>query len=438
MKKLLFLLLAITSYSGSVWAQSPGWAKRFGGQSITSGMATTVDDSGNVYTLGTLAGRYPTDFDPGIDTFYLEPDGISYVDIFISKLDSSGKFVWAKRIGSEKTDQPYSMVIDDSANIYITGYFSDTVDFDPGPGVFDLSSAGDDDVFIVKLNLSGELVWAKHLGSSFGGERAYGIALDDSANVHVTGTFGIGLDFDPGPGVFNISVKGLTDVFILKLTTGGNFVWAKAIGGSLGSASAFGITVSDSGNVYVTGYHNNYTIDMDPGSGVYNFTTRGSFILKLKGNGNFVWAKQVGGIGTFSHSVTDGGIVVDKAENVVATGYFVGTGDFDPDAGVYNMTSPGGLSVFILKLNGNGQFLWAGKIGGNQSGLAARGLDLDWAGNIYVSGGFSDTADFDPQPSVFNAIPSGESNAFLLKLNPSGSMTWMRKIGGEKQLLLTE
>jgi len=219
------------------------------------------------------------DFDPGSGTFNLTSAGEA--DIFISKLDSSGNFVWAKQLGGTSIDIGYSIAVDVSGNVYTTGFFYGTADFDPGPGTFNLTSAGYFNIFISKLDASGNFVWAKKLGGP-SNNRGNSIAVDASGNVYTTGYFRGTVDFDPGSGTFNLTSAGNSDIFISKLDASGNFAWAKKLGGT-SIDIGYSIAVDVSGNVYTTGSFEG-TADFDPGSGTFNLTSAGSadiFVHKM-------------------------------------------------------------------------------------------------------------------------------------------------------------
>jgi hypothetical protein len=321
------------------------WAKDMGGASIDFdyGKSIAVDASFNVYTTGGFQGT--VDFDPGPGTYNLISAGAG--DIFVSKLDSSGKFVWAKNMGGVGSANVFSIAVDASFNVYTTGSFQGTADFDPGAGTYNLISAGAGDIFVSKLDASGNFVWAKDMGGA-SSDQGNSLALDGSRNVYTTGYFNGTADFDPGAGTYNLTAAGQGDIFVSKLDSSGNFVWAKQMGGASDDGGNC-IGVDASGNVYTTGLFRG-TADFDPGAGTFNLISVGGsdiFISKLDSSGNFVWAKDMGG------ASDDWGmsIAVDDLRNVYTTGSFLGTANFDPGPGTFNLTSAGNYDIFVEKLS---------------------------------------------------------------------------------------
>ena len=314
---LLFFIAGQSLQTNIVIGQSANfeWARQMGGTSSDGGNDIAVDDLGNVYTTGSFWGT--ADFDPGPDVFNLTPAGNN--DAFISKLDNSGNFIWAKHFGGTSWDASYSIAIDTSGNVYTTGYFSDTADFDPGPDTFNLTSAGGYDIFITKFDNSGSFIWAKRIGGASWDNYGYSIAIDDFGNVYTTGTFWGTVDFDPEDGTFFLSAGGGRGVFISKLDTFGDFVWAKHLGG-IAWDEGFSITLDALGNVFTTGTFTAIA-DFDPGIDTFNLTSAGQqdiFISKLDPTGNFIWAKQFAGDSAdYSFS-----IALSPAGNVYTTGYF--------------------------------------------------------------------------------------------------------------------
>jgi hypothetical protein len=441
----------------SAYAQNLLWAKQQGGSSDDYCNAIAVDNAGNVYSTGSFSGT--ADFDSGPAVFNLTSAGLD--DIYISKLDASGNLLWAKSIGGVGSDLGFSIAITPTNELVLTGWFSSTADFDPGAATVNLTSAGQEDVFIAKFDVSGNYVWAKKIGST-NSDRGTSITTNSAGEIFLTGYFYFTVDFDPGSGVINIASAGFADVFILKLTASGNYVWVKKMGGSSNDIS-ISIAVDSLGNIFTTGgFYGPGACDFDPGAGVYSLTATNNesdiFISKLNASGNFVWAKQIGSTGVDSAA----SLVLDASGNVYVTGHFSSEMiDFDPGIGVYNLTTAGFYDVFTIKMDTTGNLLWAknfGDIGadfgqaiavdllGNvyttgetQGDIFLSKIDADgnfvWTrgmsgfsnyedgrsiqviGNtIYIAGRFASTVDFDPDSTVFNMTSAGQNDSFICKL----------------------
>jgi len=414
--KITFLLV-IVLLSCDVYGQNFGFAKKLGGPKDDMGYSIITDTDGNIYTTGSF--EETADFDPGNGIFNLNSFGWS--DIFISKLDSSGNFLWAKSIGSKKgNDRGCSIALDSKGNVYITGQFGDTMDFDPGSGTFYLPGYSES-LFILKLDSSGNFVWAKAV-VSIGYMDVKSMVIDKKGNIYTTGSFSHTVDFDPGPGVYNLGINtGYYYLYVLKLDSLGKFVWAK---GMIGDTWTGGnsIAVDNTGNVFILGLLTG-TADFDPGIGTYNLTAIGLMdlvIVKLDSSGNLVWAESTGGTTWVSGSA----IVIDSKGNFNITGYFYGTVDFDPGNGVCNLVAAGNngsRDMFVLKLNIYGQFLWVKGIGsdGYEYGTS---LVLDSFGNIYCTGNFQRKVDFDPSAGVYNLTSTSNGmDVYILKLDPCGN-----------------
>lgn len=419
--KILTFLFFLLSFLSLLKAQPEyNWAKATGSSGLDIGQSITIDSFGNVYTVGYFSGT--ADFDPGPAVFNLSSAGNT--DIYIKKSDSSGNFLWAKRMGGSGADYGISGVIDSAGNIYTTGWFQATADFDPSAGTYNLSPGGTGDVFVSKLNSNGDFVWAKKIGGSATGlpDRGQDIALGASGNLYLTGMFIGTADFDPGPGVFNITTIGNADIFVTKLDTNGNFVWAKNMGGTSFN-SGHSIALDAQENVYTTGNYGG-TVDLDPGIGVTNFSTNSSesvFISKLDSNGNFIWGKAMNGNGSGES------IKVGANRNLYFMGTFSGTYDFNPGPGTHNLT--GSQAVFVVKLDANGDFVWAKTVGG-ASQDAGNAMTIDPIGNVYTTGFFRMTADFDPGSGIANLSSIANRDIFINKLDSSGNFVWAGKMGG--------
>ncbi len=422
-KALIILSYGLLIFSeGFGQALTWGWAKSIGAMSFDLGTSIALDASGNEYTAGYFMDT--VDFDPGPNVFNLI--SIGNPDIFVAKFDGSGNFIWAKAMGGTYIGDNLLMVLDASANIYLTGSFDGTEDFNPGSSVYNLTSAGGSDIFILKLNSSGNFIWAKSIGGT-GSDGGTSIAIN-SSNIFITGDFNDTVDFDSGIGISNLTSAGDFDIFVCKLDLSGNFIWAKSMGGAF---TDYGISIAleSSGNIYIAGDFQG-TSDFDPDTTtVFGLTSSGSydfFISKLNSSGNFLWTKQIGGLNADVVSA----IAVDASGNVHATGSFNGTVDFDPNSGVFNLTSIAASDdIFISKLSSSGNFLWGRSIGSSDND-AGTCIIVDAGGKVYTGGFFSGTADFDPGGGISNLTSAGNWDFFISKLNSSGNYYWAKATGG--------
>lgn len=412
---------ALTSAAQAAYAHDLAFPAATDGTGNAGGNAIALDSLGNLYITGRLSGT--VDFDPGSGTTNLTSAGND--DIFVQKLDSVGNLVWARSIGGTSADLGQGISVDASGNVYITGYFQGAVDFDPGSGFLSLGSAGSLDAFVLKLNSSGDLVWAMRVGGT-GADYGFAVAVDGSGNVYATGYFESTADFDPSGGTTNLTSAGSVDAFVLKLDSSGGFVWADRFGAGADD-SGKSIAVDSSGNVYATGYFQG-TVDFDPGVGTNNLVSAGGFdvfVQKLDSAGSLVWAKSVGS----TSSDTGDGIAVDGSGNVYATGSFLGTVDFDPGAGTTNLTSTGSSDIFIQKLDSSGNLVWARSTGGT-GGDTGLSVAVDGSGNVHVTGSFQATVDFDPGAGIANLASAGSADIFVQKLDSSGNLVWAKSVGG--------
>ncbi len=336
-------------------------------------------------------------------------------------------FEWAVSPPATAVGLPYAVIVDDDGSVYVTGFFSGTMDFDPGPGVFELTSAGEEDAFLLKLDAAGDFQWAVAI-SGTEEEVAFDAALDALGNVYLVGNFRGQTDFDPGPGVFELTAVGPQDIFVLALDAGGSFLWA---GQLAGAPPAFGvgsaIEVDETGSILLTGAFEQ-TIDFDPGPGVFNLTSidnRDAYVCKLDGNGDFVWAVALGG----SDRQSGLDIATDEAGNVFAVGEFEETVDFDPGPGTDIRTSNGNFDVFVSSLDQDGNYRWTGTLGGvSRDEAVAVGLGPD--GTVHTFGVFEGTVDFDPGPGTVELSFSNQAG-YIQKLDNAGDLVWVRGMGGD-------
>ena len=299
------------------------WAKQSGGAGIEMGRGIAVDERGNCFITGYFNGSAT------FGSTTLTSSG-SY-DIFIAKYDSTGNFLWADRAGSTGEDFGRNITVDDSGNSYITGTFRNLADF----GNTILTSSGDEDIFIAKYDVSGNLVWAKRAGGT-SKDAAFGIAVDKSGNSYITGEFQGSANFE---STTLSSTSSLPDIFIARYDASGNVLWAKQAGGS-SNAHGRNIAVDGSGMSYVTGEFE--------GSASFGSTTLSSsggvdiFVAQFDTSGNVLWVIRAGG----NLEERASGIALDGSGNPYISGYFLGQASF----GSTTLTSSGSSDLYIAKL----------------------------------------------------------------------------------------
>jgi hypothetical protein len=371
--------------------------------------AVAMDAFGDTYITGGFSGTV------SIGGFSLTSAGNS--DVYIAKLNPTGTIAWARRAGSANTadgDFGRGIAVDATGNVYVTGFITGTSTFGPNISV---PSAGGRDVFVTKLDSSGNFLWAKTFGGP-GTDLADSIAVGASGNVFVTGSFQQTANF----GGVSLTSAGGDDVFVMKLDTNGNVIWAKRQGGA-GVDSAFSVSLDGTGNVFTTGIFSG-TATFGPTM----LTSAGDtdiFVQKMDNNGNTLYAKRFGGT---DHD--DGvSLVADAAGNVAVTGDFVGTVTFGATTLTQSGTIPGSAlaanAAFVTKLDPAGNVLWAKSFGTPNESSAGFGIAKDATGNLYTTGVFQGTVAF----GGTNLTSVGLYDIYEAQLDSAGNVLNARSFG---------
>ena len=388
---------------------------------------------------------------------YSKDGFVSDVNTIATDEECDGDYLWdpipddqssTVRVRVSLTDDP--LVYDDSdADFSIvpgvpeTGWAStwggtnieqnNDVTFDAEGNVYALGMSGSAEAVLEKLNSAGESQWRIQWQTGYSSFFGAGVAVDGSGNSYVTATFcGIGLDFDPGPGEdLHTSVGETWDCFLSKFDTGGIHQWTLQWGG-YGDDKAQDIGIDDAGNIFVTGYFQEDGLgnapDFDPGPGEdiqYSNGSYDAFMSSFDTSGNYQGVKVWGGEDfEYSHAID-----VDGAGNICVTGNFSGLdADFDPGPGEFLLSSASSMDVWVSLFNSDGDFQWARCWPGTYIGT--NGVAIDDLLNVYASGGFTGTTDFDPGPGTESRTSNGMEDAFVSKFDSDGNFLRVGTWGG--------
>jgi hypothetical protein len=422
MKKITLFLIMFTFNS---FAQEPfiQWYGSVGGSYFDAIGNIHYDGNGNLLVGGTFQSTI--DLNIGSGSYPISaPTGRN---AFIAKYNTLGQVNWGVAFKGPELTYISDIGTDAAGNVYSTGEFFGTVDFNPGTGVSNLTAPGLwADTFISKLDFNGNYVWVKKF-TGIGVKTVTSLATDASGNTYLTGyfnattTFSSNITLTPsGSGADNYSF------FVAKMDTSGNVLWVKQIGAGSISQRADSIALDQNGNIYLCGAFHNPT-DFNPGTGQYILTSNLSdiFALKLDNDGNFIWAGKMGGDGFNTGSA----ITCSTDGKVYITGSASQTIDFDPGTGSHIITIPqlSGNRVFLMQLDSNGNFQWVKDFGGNGGGYS---LNTNIDNSITVGGSYQNTCDFSGGLGTAVRTSIGNEDSFIANFSSAGTFNWVKCIGG--------
>lgn len=395
------------------------WSHTYGNIQDDRSIDFCVTNTGDIIQTGVFTGT--VDFDPtsGVDNRTSSPS--SSENPFIQKIDEFGNVLWTRTFNSSFMFIS-AIACDKNGDIYLTGQFYNTVDFDPGAGTSNISAVTTD-AFLLSIDASGNFKFAEKL-SGPGINSGKTIYVDELINIYITGSFNDSIDLDPSVSTNYVSTVGGKDIFIAKYDGTGSLTWGKSIGCPTNNIEeAYAINVNSIGEVFIGGMFWG-TMDVDPGPGVVSITgTIDGFILKLDATGNYSNVYQVGSSGP--DYIRD--IDFDPNGNIYAVGSFLGTVDFDPSPSSSTLTSIGN-DAFALKLKPNMTFSWVkGFLGSGNNQLYK--LSVNNNGLVYLGGQYDGVIDLDPQPTTFYDT-STTMDIFLAGLDTSGNYNGAITLGG--------
>ncbi|CAN1544865.1 Secretion system C-terminal sorting domain [Flavobacteriaceae bacterium] len=388
-----------------------------------------VDSNYDINLSGYFSGYGDLDATANTDYFYSENP-----NAFLSKYNFNGDYLFSKQLGNKPALSTTNFVgVDAQHKIYRAGSFGGTIDLDPSATTANIISTGNSsDIFIAKYNTSGGYIWGKTITGGLT-KTISAMNADSNGNMYVTGTYSGTVDFDPSANAAElIADTTLTNLFIAKYDTNGNFQWVKTISGNISTPTE--IVFDAIGNFYFKGdyYTDVFDIDPSPSNSIYLTPTGApdTYFVKFNPQGNLIWAKSINGLDSNSFSYS--GNIVVKGNYLYLTGQMNGTYAFDSSNSTINnltTTSPDG---FLAKYDLNGNYISASvlqDIDGAASSSSYSSFTVDSNDNVYLTTDFVGTYDLDPSPNSANYVTSDSNGLYAIsKISANGSLAWVNII----------
>ncbi|MBK9284178.1 MAG: T9SS type A sorting domain-containing protein [Sphingobacteriaceae bacterium] len=393
---------SFTGYVGGFIAKySPSgallWAGNFEGSASNKVFGIDVDASNNIYVLGKFElGDADFDFGPSQSTLTA-----IYNDVFLAKYDAAGNYQWVVHFGeSNAVLTPYGIRVTPSGEICLGGEFNNFFSF--GPGTATLTTVGGVDAFIAKYNTSGNFVWAHGFGG-LGNDRAFGVDINASGEVAVTGQMQFTVDLDPGAGNNDVITNGGDDIFISKFDNGGTFLWGGSMGGDLNDVGGR-VRYNNAGDIVLSSVVSSGTFDINPMLPVTPQVKIGDpgylsiLLSKLNGtNGSLIWGKTAGALG--QNEAMASALKIDSQNNIFIGGRFSGVMDIDLNPGTTTLSAitNSNSDIFVAKYkDANADLVFGFNLGGgDQNGNNCENLSIR-NDTLYLMGVNTNTMDMDP------------------------------------------
>ena len=431
---------------------SVNWVRASSGNALASGSAIKVDSLGNALVAGAFGPAFITFGGITVTNTFTSPTA-GFTDLFVTKYDANGNVLWVQRAGGSNSETVRGIAVDGGGNSYITGEYNISATFGSTTLTENPGFNQTPDVFVMKCDPFGSILWAKRAGSA-STDTAGDVAVDSGGNVFITGSYigtgnfgGINNAVPGANGVFiggiNITNAGGTDAFVAMLSTAGEFQWALRAGGTSTDVGR-AVIADNSGGLFLSGSFN-----ASATFGHQSFASAGSTDFFLSKLAAFDAAATATLVAQPASQTNAAGSTVTLSAGVIAPGPIGYQWQFNGASipGATNLsltlvnliaTNSGAYSVNITTPNGNlastnatltvvtePDFLWAKHIGG-ASNDACLAVAADANGNTYAAGYFSGVANFGE-----TMLPSnGGEDAFVAKFNSSQSLVWLRRIGG--------
>jgi|GEM_PF-3627393 len=400
MKKFIMLAVAVF-FLLHASAQNLQWATTINNTYNDYIYDIHADAEGSLYICGQF--ELTVDFDPGPGVASLTAVGNGQ-DIFIAKYDTAGNYLWAHSFGTGFFyDHATRLASDPFGNVYMTGFFGSTVDFDPDSvNTFTLTASSGRSRFLLKLDKDGNFVHAKKVGNAVGSlpssqDSQTGLECDGAGNVYMCGFYGTTLMLDTG-AAGTLSVSGLSDNYFCKYDSSLVLQWANRIG-SNGTEYSQGMYVSDEGKVIALGSFSG-TVDFDPDTGTFLMSQTGStidgYFAMYDTDGKFIFARHLEPVS----ACTPRDVTMDSRKNIILTGSAMGMLDADPGPGVATIGNGFNDQVILCAYDSLGNYRWAFAYGDINAYNAGHTVATDSADNIYIVGNYEAFVDLDPGPDT--------------------------------------
>lgn len=398
-----------------LWSAKQGHIEDFA--SVTH---VATGPTGSIYIAGEFVDT--VDFDPGPSEYNLFSDGVIIppqgpapplliADKYIIKLNSDGVFLWANMFDDAGPDEIHGLAVDPWDNLIVAATLAPSTLILSQSDTVDVGTEGSG--AICRFTSNGNLDWVKRPGTpNYCVPKS--IDVDDFGNIFTIGSFVDSLDFDPGTDALVLSSVDDQDVFFSKLDSTGALMWAKTAGGINDDQGLTVRVTTDNSAIALGSFKNSIDLDTILNADYQGYYTTDLFIVKMNQSGDFQWARQLQGMGYPSTCTMD----VGNDDFPVIMGWSGVDSDLDPGTGSLTLGTAG--RAFMLRLNESGSLDWAvGFYDGGGNAPVFKSLSIDNGYNIFSTGLFYATEDFDPSINTFNLQTSnGYSDGFVLKIGP--------------------
>lgn len=416
MRKIIhFLVIFMLSIGLGFNTFAQKWGANTTSLSVNEAFDVKTDQVGNVYVVGYLTGV--THFTSVISSGSALGNG----DVYVAKYNPTGQCLWIRQFGGNQSDRAWKLAVGSDQNIVVTGHFFGQIQFDN----FTLNSNQQSkDIFVVKLNSNGTVLWAFKEGGA-GAENVYGIAFDASSNVVLTGQYSgnstiAGQNFT----TINDPITGLPsyDFFISKYNSSGSPLWVR-VGVARKEDRGMAVATDNSGNIFVCGQFSD-TLNFT-GNIINNSGQNVGFVTKLNPNGQLDFFRIIR-----AGLVLPYDIKINNQGHAVLCGDFLGNLIYNPGSNQNTLSSSFAKKIFVLQIDNNGTYQWGYRLGSNND-VSAKALVINNTNQVFVTGFFRcDLSELhQPQTSIWNSV--GFKDGYLLKLNSNGQFTFAKQFGGQ-------